>query len=98
MNKADLIAQVAEETGLSKALAENAINSFTGAVSQSLAEGDAVTLIGFGTFSVIERSARNGRNPQTGATIKIAAKRVPKFTAGKALKESVDKPAKKKKK
>lgn len=98
MNKADLIAQVAEEAGLTKVQAENAINSFTGAVSQSLADGDAVTLVGFGTFSVSERAARTGRNPQTGATLKIAARRVPKFTAGKALKESVDKPAKKKKK
>ena len=98
MNKADLINKVAEEAGLTKAQAEKAINSFTGAVSKSLSSGEAVMLIGFGTFSVSERSARTVRNPQTGAPMKVAAKKVPKFVAGKALKESVDKPAKKKKK
>lgn len=98
MNKADLIAQVAEEAGLTKVQAENAINSFTGAITNSLSDGESVTLIGFGTFSVSDRPARTGRNPQTGAELKIAAKKVPKFSAGKALKDSVDKPAKKKKK
>jgi len=98
MNKADLIAKVAEEAALTKVQAENAINSFTGAISKSLSEGESVTLIGFGTFSVSERAARTGRNPQTGAALKIAAKKLPKFAAGKALKESVDKPKKKTKK
>lgn len=98
MNKADLITHVAEETGLTKALAEYAINSFTGAISQSLSNGEPVTLVGFGTFSVAERAARTGRNPQTGAALKIAAKKLPKFSAGKALKEMVDKPKKKGKK
>lgn len=98
MNKADLISHVAQEAGLTKAQAENAINSFTGAITSSLSGGDSVTLIGFGTFSVAERSARTGRNPQTGAPLKIAAKKLPKFSAGKALKEAVDKPKKKAKK
>lgn len=98
MNKADLINHVATEAGLTKAQAENAINSFTGAISGSLANGEPVTLIGFGTFSVAERAARTGRNPQTGAPLKIAAKKLPKFSAGKALKELVDKPKKKAKK
>lgn len=98
MNKADLIAKVAEEAGLTKVQAENAINSFTGAISKSLSGGESVTLIGFGTFSVSDRAARTGRNPQTGAALKIAAKKLPKFTAGKALKEAVDKPKKKTKK
>ena len=97
MNKADLIAHVAEGSGITKAQAENAINSFTGAVTQTLSSGESVTLIGFGTFSVAERAARTGRNPQTGAALKIAAKKLPKFTAGKSLKEAVDRPKKKKK-
>ena len=97
MNKADLINHIAGETGLTKSQAESAINSFTGAVSKSLSNGEPVTLIGFGTFSVAERSARTGRNPQTGATLKIAPKKLPKVSAGKALKDVVDKPAKKKK-
>ncbi|OJV55350.1 MAG: DNA-binding protein [Bacteroidetes bacterium 43-16] len=98
MNKADLISHVAEEAGLTKVQAEKAINSFTGAVSNSLASGEPVTLVGFGTFSVSERSARTGRNPQTGAALKIAARKLPKFSAGKALKETVDKPQTKAKK
>lgn len=97
MNKTELISHIAAETGLTKAQAESAVNSFTGAVSKSLSNGEAVTLIGFGTFSVTERSARTGRNPQTGAELKIEAKTLPKFTAGKALKDAVHKPSKKKK-
>lgn len=97
MNKADLITHVASEAGLTKAQAERAINSFTGAVTSSLSKGESVILIGFGTFSVSERAARTGRNPQTGAALKIPAKKLPKFSAGKALKEAVDKPKKKKK-
>lgn len=98
MNKADLIKHIASEAGITQAQAEKAVNSFTGAVSTSLSQGEAVTLIGFGTFGISDRAARNGRNPQTGATIKIAAKKLPKFTAGKALKEAVDSPKKGKKK
>lgn len=98
MNKSELIAHVAGETGLTKSLAEQALNSITGAVTTALAAGEAVTLIGFGTFSVSERSARTGRNPQTGETLKIAAKKLPKFSAGKGLKEAVDAPKKGKKK
>jgi len=98
MNRSDLINHVAENAALTKVQAEHAINSFTGAISKSLANGEPVTLVGFGTFSVAERAARNGRNPQTGAALKIAAKKLPKFSAGKALKEAVDKPKKKAKK
>jgi DNA-binding protein HU-beta len=83
MNKAELIEQVANEAGISKAQANSAMDAFTAAVGNALRSGDRVTLVGFGTFSVSERAARNGRNPQTGATIKIAARRVPRFKAGK---------------
>lgn len=98
MNKADLIKHVASESGISQAQAEKAINSFTSGIQQSLTTGETVTLIGFGSFSVSERAARNGRNPQTGAVLKIPAKKLPKFSAGKALKEAVAGPAKKAKK
>lgn len=97
MNKSDLIRHVSEASGITLAQAESAVNGFTGAVSQSLSKGESVTLVGFGTFSVSERSARTGRNPQTGEALKIAAKKLPKFSAGKALKEAVDKSKKKKK-
>ena len=72
-----------------KAEAGKAIDAFLGAVKKALKKGDKVSLIGFGTFSVAKRSARKGRNPQTGEPLKIAAKKVPKFTAGKALKDAV---------
>ncbi|GGH15404.1 HU family DNA-binding protein [Sphingobacterium alkalisoli] len=98
MNKADLIKHVASESGISQAQAEKAINSFTSGIQQSLTKGETVTLIGFGSFSVSERAARNGRNPQTGAVLKIPAKKLPKFSAGKALKEAVAGPVKKSKK
>jgi DNA-binding protein HU-beta len=88
MNKEGIINEVAKAT-CSKAEAGKAVNAFIGAVKKALKKGDKVTLIGFGTFSVIIRSARTGRNPQTGKPIKIAAKKVPKFTAGKALKDTV---------
>jgi len=91
MNKADLIGKIAEEVGITKSQAEKAINSFTGAVSGSLKKGEPVVLIGFGTFSVSQRSARTGRHPQTGVTLKIKAKKVPKFSPGKTLKEVVAK-------
>ncbi len=88
MNKQDLIAEVAKTT-CTKAEAVKALDAVLGAIKKALKKGDKVTLVGFGTFSVAKRTARKGRNPQTGAPIKIAAKKVPKFTAGKALKTAV---------
>jgi DNA-binding protein HU-beta len=88
MNKGDLINVVAKST-CTKAEAAKAVNAFLGAIKTSLKKGESVTLVGFGTFSVSKRSTRKGRNPQTGKEIKIAAKKVPKFTAGKALKDIV---------
>jgi DNA-binding protein HU-beta len=90
MNKGDLIDVVAKTT-CSKAEAGKAVDAFIGAVKKALKKGEKVTLVGFGTFSVAKRSARTGRNPQNGKPIKIAAKKVPKFTAGKGLKEAVAK-------
>lgn len=89
MNKVDLINTVAEKAGLSKKDAEKAVNAFVDSVQEALAKGEKVSLVGFGTFEVRERSARKGRNPQTGETIDIAAARVPAFKAGKVLKEAV---------
>lgn len=83
MNKAELIDQLAKDADITKTQANAAIDSFTSAVVKALKKGDRVTLVGFGTFSVAERSARSGRNPKTGAVIKIKAKKVPKFKAGK---------------
>ena len=83
MNKAELIDKIAKDTGITKVQANEALDSFTSAVVSSLKKGGRVTLVGFGTFSVSERSARNGRNPQTGEVIKIKARKVPKFKAGK---------------
>ena len=88
MNKAQLINKVADDANLSKTAAVRALDAFVDAVTESLQQGDAVALVGFGTFSVKERSARTGGNPQTGATIEIAAANVPGFKAGKALKDS----------
>ena len=96
MNKSELIAALAEKTELSKKDAEKALNSFVDAVSGSLAKGEKVQLIGFGTFDVKKRPARMARNPRTGAEIKIAASKAPAFKAGKALKDKVNTPAKKK--
>jgi len=89
MNKGELIDAIAKEAGLTKADAGNALNAFIGNVSKSLKKGDSVQLIGFGTFSISKRAARTGRNPQTGKEIKIAAKKVAKFKAGKALADTV---------
>lgn len=89
MNKGELIDAIAKDAGLSKADAGKALNSFISNVSGSLKKGNSVQLIGFGTFSISKRAARTGRNPQTGATIKIAAKKVAKFKAGKALADQV---------
>jgi len=83
MNKAELIEQIAKDAGLTKTQANDALNSFTNTVVASLKKGENVTLVGFGTFSVSQRSARNGRNPQTGEVIKIKARKLPKFKAGK---------------
>jgi len=85
MNKAELVSKIADDAGLSKAQANSALDSFTAAVTKALKSGDKVTLVGFGTFTVSKRSARTGRNPQTGATIKIKAKKVARFKAGKEL-------------
>ena len=83
MNKAELIDKISKDSGITKVQANEALDSFTSAVVSTLKKGDRVTLVGFGTFSVSERAARNGRNPQTGAVIKIKARKVPKFKAGK---------------
>ena len=85
MNKAELIAQLADESGITKTQANAAIDSFVGAITKTLKKGGKVTLVGFGTFSVSERAARNGRNPQTGEVIKIKKRRVARFKAGKEL-------------
>ena len=88
-NKQDLIAEVAAKTGLTKKDSEKAVNAFGEVVTEFLAKGEKVQLIGFGTFETRERAAREGRNPQTGDAIKIAATTVPAFKAGKALKDAV---------
>ena len=90
MNKTELIAVVAEKAELSKKDAEKAIKAFTDAVSEELVKGGKIQLVGFGTFEVAERAAREGRNPRTGETMTIAASRTPKFKAGKALKDQVN--------
>ncbi len=91
MNKADLIEKIAASTGISKTAAGTAIDTFVNAVTSALKKGDRVTLVGFGTFSVSHRKARSGRNPQTGGVLKIAARRVAKFTPGVELKKHVNK-------
>jgi DNA-binding protein HU-beta len=85
MNKAELIAKLADDAGVTKTQANAALDSFIEAVTKTLKGGGKVTLVGFGTFSVSKRAARNGRNPQTGAVIKIKAKKVARFKAGKEL-------------
>ncbi len=90
MNKSELIEAVAQSADLSKASAARAVDSVVDAVTNALKEGDQVTLVGFGTFSVRERAARTGRNPRTNETIKIPASKVPGFKAGKALKDAVN--------
>jgi DNA-binding protein HU-beta len=83
MNKAELVDKISKDAGITKAQANDALDSFTTGVVGALKKGGRVTLVGFGTFSVSERSARNGRNPQTGEVIKIKARKVPRFKAGK---------------
>ena len=89
MNKADLIAKIADDAGITKTQANSALDSFIEAVTKSLKGGGKVTLVGFGTFSVSKRAARNGRNPQTGEVIKIKARKVARFKAGKELAEKL---------
>ena len=90
MNKTQLVNAVAEKSGLNKKEAEAAVNAMTAAITDALKAGDKVQLVGFGTFEVKERAARNGRNPKTGETITIAASKAPAFAAGKALKDAIN--------
>ena len=90
MNKAELVAAMAEKTGLSNKDAEAALKAFTDIVAEELKKGEKIQLVGFGTFEVSERAARTGRNPQTGEEMTIAASKSPKFKAGKALKDSLN--------
>ena len=90
MNKSDLIKAIAEDAGITQTTASAALDATTSIISQELADGGEVQLIGFGTFKTSERSARTGRNPKTGEAIEIAAKTVPTFTAGKTLKDRVN--------
>ena len=90
MNKTELVAAMAEKTELSKKDAEKALKAFTDVVAEELKNGEKVQLVGFGTFEVAEREAREGRNPRTGETMTIAASKSPKFKAGKALKDSLN--------
>ena len=89
MNKAELIEQVAGQTGLTKRTSGKAVDAVVSAISDCLARGEKVTLVGFGTLRVTKRKARVGRNPQTGDSINIPAKKVPKFTSGKGLRDKV---------
>ena len=89
MNKSDLIEHIASQADISKAAATRALDAIVGGVKTTLKKSGSVTIVGFGTFAVTKRAARTGRNPRTGAAIKIKAAKVPKFSAGKALKEAV---------
>ena len=89
MTKAELIEKMAKDADISKAAADKALNSFIDGIKKTLKKGSKVTLVGFGTFSVGKRAARKGRNPQTGAVIKIKASKTPKFKAGKAFKDAI---------
>ena len=90
MNKTELVSAMAEKSDLSKKDAEKALKAFIDVVTEELKKGEKVTLVGFGTFEVSERAERTGRNPQTGAEMKIAASKAPKFKAGKALKDAIN--------
>ena len=90
MKKQDLIAKIAQDTGITKVAAAAAVDSFFEGVTKSLKKGQAITFVGFGTFKTAQRKARMARNPQTGAAIKIPKRRVVRFTAGKALKGAVN--------
>ena len=91
MNKTELVAAIAEKTELTKKYSEKALKAFIDVVTEELKKGEKVQLVGFGTFEVAKRNARTGKNPQTGKAIKIPACKAPKFKAGKALKETVNK-------
>lgn len=90
MNKTELVAAMAEQADMTKKDAEKALTAFTEVVAKELRNGGKIQLVGFGTFEVAERAAREGRNPQTGETMQIAAAKAPKFKAGKALKDVVN--------
>jgi DNA-binding protein HU-beta len=90
MNKSDLVDAISKSAELSKAAAARALDATVDTIKKALKKGDTVSLVGFGTFKVGKRAARNGRNPRTGATIKIKAAKVPKFSAGKGLKDAVN--------
>ena len=90
MNKKELVAAVAEKSGVSKKEAEAVINAFTDVVTEELVKGEKIQMVGFGTFAVSEKAAREGRNPKTGEKKMIAASKAPKFKAGKALKDAVN--------
>ena len=90
MNKAELVAAIAEKTELSKKDSEKALKAFIDVVTDELKKGEKIQLVGFGTFEVSERAAREGRNPQTGESMTIAASKAPKFKAGKALKDAIN--------
>ncbi len=89
MNKAALVEHVANKAGLSKAAAQRAVEAVFGGITEALARGESVAIVGFGTFSVAQRAARTARNPRTGETIQVPASKAPKFKAGKSLKEAV---------
>jgi len=90
VNKSDMIEQIAQAAEVSKSAAERAVDALVAAVKSSLKKGEMVTLVGFGSFYVSKRQARTGRNPRTGEALKIAAAKVPKFRAGKALKDAIN--------
>jgi nucleoid DNA-binding protein len=89
MNKQEIVARIAQETGITKTTAAAAVDTLIDSITRSLKKGDTVSFVGFGTFKTSQRKARTARNPQTGAPIKIPKRRVPRFTAGKALKQAV---------
>jgi nucleoid DNA-binding protein len=89
MNKQEVVAKIAQDTGMTKTAAAAAVDSLIGSITKSLKKGDSVSFVGFGTFKTSNRKARTARNPQTGDAIKIPKRRVPRFTAGKALKQAV---------
>jgi DNA-binding protein HU-beta len=91
MNKAELVSAMAKEAGITKGQAEKALNCMQSSVVDAIRKGEKVTLVGFGTFSAVQRKARTGRNPQTGSEIKIPSKRVPKFSAGISLRDAASK-------
>ena len=90
MNKTELVAAIASKANISKKDAEASVKAFTEVVAEELKKGEEIQLVGFGTFEVSQRAARTGRNPQTGAEMKIPASKAPKFKAGKALKDSIN--------